>query len=67
MEPYRSNSSAGLLPETDKVAMRVLCLPTGTAVSQDNIKQVCNILRLAVENADAVCGLTFNSNATHVA
>jgi dTDP-4-amino-4,6-dideoxygalactose transaminase len=58
MEPYRSTSRAGQLPETEKVAMRVLCLPTGTAVSQEDIAQVCQILKLAIENADAVRRLT---------
>lgn len=66
MEPYSSNSKAGLLSETEKVAMRVLCLPTGTAVSPDDILQVCKILKLAIENADAVCALTFKSNASDV-
>src|SRR5438094_111807 len=31
MEPYRSNLPGLRLPETDRLAERVLCLPTGTA------------------------------------
>jgi dTDP-4-amino-4,6-dideoxygalactose transaminase len=53
MEPYRSYfpHSHLLLPETEKVAQRVLVLPTGTAVTQDQISIICSIIRIAVENA----------------
>jgi dTDP-4-amino-4,6-dideoxygalactose transaminase len=56
MEPYRSAfPQAGLfLPETERLAARVLCLPTGMGVKQDQISIICQILRLAVENADKV-------------
>jgi len=56
MEPYRSYfPHAGLLlPETEKVAKRVLSLPTGTAVGQDGIRTICNIIRLVLLNANAV-------------
>lgn len=52
MEPYRSYfPHAGLvLPETDKLAQRVLSLPTGTAVGADEIEEICRIIRLAVSN-----------------
>lgn len=52
MEPYRSYyPHAGLLlPVTERVAERVLLLPTGTAVGPDEIRAICNILRLGVEN-----------------
>jgi len=66
MKPYGSEARAEELPETDKVAMRVLCLPTGTAVSQADITQVCQILRLAIENAEAVRRLTSVSNDSFV-
>lgn len=51
MEPYRSHfPHAGLvLPETERVAKRVLSLPTGTAVGPDEIRKICHILRLAIE------------------
>ena len=50
MEPYRSNyPHAGLLlAETERVAARVMVLPTGTAVSPDDIAIVCNIIRRAL-------------------
>ncbi len=56
MEPYRSYypHSQLLLPNTEYVAQRVLVLPTGTSVEEEEVEQVCSILRLAVENADAV-------------
>jgi dTDP-4-amino-4,6-dideoxygalactose transaminase len=50
MEPYRSYyPNAGLLlPETERLASRVLALPTGMAVGEAEIAQICGILRLAV-------------------
>lgn len=53
MEPYRSSyPEAGLrLPETERVATRVLVLPTGTAIASGEIRQVCDIIRTAVAHA----------------
>jgi dTDP-4-amino-4,6-dideoxygalactose transaminase len=52
MEPYRSYfPHAGLLlPHTERLVTRVLSLPTGTAVGEDEIGQVCRIIELAIEN-----------------
>jgi dTDP-4-amino-4,6-dideoxygalactose transaminase len=52
MEPYRSYfPHAGLLlPHTEHLVTRVLSLPTGTAVGEDEIGQVCQIIKLAIEN-----------------
>jgi dTDP-4-amino-4,6-dideoxygalactose transaminase len=49
MEPYRSYfPHAGLLlPNTEYLSQRLLCLPTGTAVGPDDIHAVCDIIRLA--------------------
>jgi dTDP-4-amino-4,6-dideoxygalactose transaminase len=49
MEPYRSYfPHAGLLlPETERLAARVLVLPTGTAVGSSEIRTICEIVRLA--------------------
>jgi dTDP-4-amino-4,6-dideoxygalactose transaminase len=55
MEPYRSLfPHAGLtLPNTALVADRVIVLPTGTAVSQDDIKTITRILAvLATRGVD---------------
>lgn len=56
MEPYRSlfPNACLQLGETEKAAQRVLCLPTGTAVSVDDIGKICRVISLAVENAEAL-------------
>ncbi len=53
MEPYRSYfPHAGLLlPETEKLVKRILILPTGTAISETEIRQICRILQLSIANA----------------
>jgi dTDP-4-amino-4,6-dideoxygalactose transaminase len=52
MEPYRSYfPHAGLLlPETESLCQRVLILPTGTAVSEEDVGEICKIVRFAVSN-----------------
>lgn len=56
MEPYRSyHPHTGLLlPETQKLAPRIFSLPTGTSVEPEAIHCICQIIRVAVENAVAV-------------
>ncbi len=56
MEPYRSFfPNAGLLlPETEKLSDRILCLPTGTAVEPETIEKICRIIRLIVENGSEI-------------
>ncbi|MBD2451080.1 DegT/DnrJ/EryC1/StrS family aminotransferase [Nostoc sp. FACHB-152] len=53
MEPYRSYfPHAGLLlPETESISKRVLVLPTGTAVSVEDIRKICQIIRLVVQDS----------------
>src|SRR5512135_615398 len=53
MEPYRSlYPHAGLLlPVTERVAARVLLLPTGTAIGPDTASTICDILRTALAHA----------------
>lgn len=50
MEPYKSlyPNSHLWLPETERVASRVLVLPTGTAVSPADVARVCDVIRNAV-------------------
>ena len=50
MEPYASTmpNIGGRLPVTERLARSVLVLPTGTAVSTEQIETICGILRLAV-------------------
>ena len=49
MEPYRSlQPNAGLLlPETERVAARVIVLPTGQTVEVKTVARVCEIIRTA--------------------
>lgn len=56
MEPYRSYfPHAGLLlPQTERLAKRVLSLPTGTAVSSEDISKICEIIRTVVANGTEV-------------
>lgn len=52
MEPYHSNfPKAGLgLPETEKLTLKVLQLPTGTAVGEKEINWICEVLRFVLAN-----------------
>ena len=47
MEPYVSMrpDAASLLPVTEEVANRIMLLPTGTAVDEESIVQVCALLK----------------------
>lgn len=56
MEPYRSYfPHAGLmLGETEKLVKRVLLLPTGTAIGQDEISKICQIIKLALACSNEV-------------
>jgi dTDP-4-amino-4,6-dideoxygalactose transaminase len=53
MEPYRSYfPNAGLvLPETEKLTLKVLQLPTGTSVGEKEINSICELIRFVVSNA----------------
>jgi dTDP-4-amino-4,6-dideoxygalactose transaminase len=50
MEPYRSYfpQARHLLPETEKLAGRVLLLPTGTAIGSREVETLGHLIRLAV-------------------
>jgi dTDP-4-amino-4,6-dideoxygalactose transaminase len=52
MEPYRSYQphASLLLPETTKLAQRVLLLPTGTAVTEADIAVMGQCLRFAIQH-----------------
>jgi dTDP-4-amino-4,6-dideoxygalactose transaminase len=56
MEPYRSYYPHArlLLPETEKLAQRVLALPTGTAISTPEIEATCSILDRAIRHSPRV-------------
>ena len=50
MEPYRSffPNAGSFLPETEKLTLKVLQLPTGTAVGEKEISQICEFLRFVL-------------------
>jgi dTDP-4-amino-4,6-dideoxygalactose transaminase len=52
MQPYASNLSniADRLPVTEQLARSVLVLPTGTAVTVDQVEAICSILRFVAEH-----------------
>ena len=56
MEPYCSYfPNAGLLlTETEKLTQKVFQLPTGTAVDEDQIHVVCQLIRFSIENAHLI-------------
>lgn len=54
-EPYRSMQLGyAPLPETERIADRVLSLPTGTSVGVDDIGRITEIVCTAAENATAI-------------
>ncbi|MCX5340131.1 aminotransferase class I/II-fold pyridoxal phosphate-dependent enzyme [Streptomyces atratus] len=53
LEPYRSGRTFRL-PHTERLARRVLALPTGSAVSRESIRRICDVLRLVVSRSDEV-------------
>lgn len=56
MEPYRSNFPSAYLSltETERLAARVLVLPTGTAVNSPEVSTICRIIKCTVENGPEV-------------
>lgn len=56
MEPYRSNfpDAGSVLPVTEKLVQSALVLPTGTAVTAEDITKLCSIIETAVRNGDEV-------------
>jgi dTDP-4-amino-4,6-dideoxygalactose transaminase len=56
MEPYRSYfPHAGLLlPQTERLAGRVLSLPTGTAVGPDEVGRVCELVAFVARNGGRI-------------
>jgi dTDP-4-amino-4,6-dideoxygalactose transaminase len=52
MEPYRSYFPHArlLLLQTERLAARVMSLPTGTSVSAEDVTNICGIIRLAVSH-----------------
>lgn len=59
MEPYRTfQPDVGRhLPHTERIAERVLVLPTGASVSTEDVKNICQILRCALKYGDEITRL----------
>lgn len=59
MEPYRSYfPHAGLLlPVTEQLAERVLCLPTGTQITDRDIAIICELLQFIIRHGDMILPL----------
>jgi dTDP-4-amino-4,6-dideoxygalactose transaminase len=53
MEPYRTTQPDAWksLPETERVAARVIVLPTGQTVDEATVRRVCRIIKEAVRKA----------------
>jgi dTDP-4-amino-4,6-dideoxygalactose transaminase len=61
MEPYRTYcpNARLLLPETERMAARIMVLPTGQAVGERDIEVICGIIITALQHPDLVkraCG-----------
>lgn len=50
MEPYRTLYPDVHLPVTDELAARVMCLPTGVAMTEADVVQVCDCFRFLIRN-----------------
>jgi dTDP-4-amino-4,6-dideoxygalactose transaminase len=59
MEPYRTEQpeAGASLPETNALAEQVIQLPTGTALSGEDVDRVCEIVRLAFEHGEEISRL----------
>jgi dTDP-4-amino-4,6-dideoxygalactose transaminase len=54
MEPYSSLYPSLSLPATEALANRVVTLPTGAALDESDVAIVAELIRIAVENAEAL-------------
>jgi dTDP-4-amino-4,6-dideoxygalactose transaminase len=56
MEPYHSlfPEAGRRLPETEKLSLRAMSLPTGTAVTLQDIRAVCSLISRVVANAPEI-------------
>lgn len=56
MEPYRTLDPEVnfRLPHTNELTARTLSLPNGTAVNEEDIRAICQIIRLAIVNGNEV-------------
>jgi len=57
MEPYVSRDPQLKMPGAEAVASRILVLPTGTAVSEEDVARVAEIIYLALSEPDRLANL----------
>ncbi|HKS50128.1 MAG TPA: dTDP-4-dehydro-6-deoxyglucose aminotransferase [Amycolatopsis sp.] len=53
MPPFRGEP-AGTLPHTERIADRVLALPTGPSVTREDIRRICDVVTMAVNHGAEV-------------
>lgn len=56
IEPYRSlyPDASLILPETESLTTKVICLPTGSAISENEILKICELIKLSIDNAETI-------------
>ena len=56
MEPYRTEEPEARvrLPQTERLAKMVLCLPTGSAIGSTEITAICALIEFIVKHAEAI-------------
>ena len=56
MEPYRTEQPTAptRLPNTQWLAERIICLPTGSAVTSNDVASICALFSFVIKNAAAV-------------
>lgn len=56
MEPYRSFfPNAGLLlPNTEMLADKIMCLPTGTGIDEEGIRVICSLIDFCVQRHEDI-------------
>jgi dTDP-4-amino-4,6-dideoxygalactose transaminase len=56
LEPYRSlfPEAGSWLPETERVAERVLSLPTGTGLGPEDVSGVCHLIRFVIQHNEEI-------------
>ena len=56
MEPYRTEQAESRLrlPQTEKLAKMVICLPTGSAIGPTEVTAICALIEFIVKHAKAI-------------
>jgi dTDP-4-amino-4,6-dideoxygalactose transaminase len=56
MEPYRTYfpMAGSNLPQTEQLTRRVIQLPTGTAVSETDVRRICGLIRFVIANGEEI-------------